>query len=182
MSFNLQSLLKDKNALYVTLFVAVTNVFAYLMFRQFDAIIFFIIIATIVSNFSKNMIIILLSAILTTNLAISIKMIGKVKEGMKNMKDDKKKKAAVETKNVKEPMSKNKNNKPKPTCSGDSCNKNKNNKEKFTQKLRPANINGDDNTDDIEDNATVDYASTLESAYDNVDKLLTSYVTNIFYK
>jgi len=94
------------------------------------------------------------------------------------MKDDKKKKAAVETKNVKEPMSKNKNNKPKPTCSGDSCNKNKNNKEKFTQKLRPANINGDDNTDDIEDNATVDYASTLESAYDNLDKLLSSDAIN----
>ena len=86
MKFDLQSLLKDKNVLYITLFIAISNMFAYLMFRQFDAIIFFVIIALFASYFSKNMIIIMLAAILSTNLAISIKMIGKVKEGFDKMK------------------------------------------------------------------------------------------------
>jgi len=174
MKFEIQSLLKDKNVLYVTLFIAITNMFAYLMFRQFDAIIFFVVVSAIASHFSKNMIVVMLSAIVMTNLAISIKIIGKVREGMAN-KDDKKKTANKAP--AKPNGGKNNKNIPKPAeCKGKNCKK-----QGFTQQLRPARINaadGDDDGDDYDSQPTVDYASTLESAYDNLDKLLSSDAIN----
>ena len=84
MNISIYSLLRDKNVLYISLFIAIVNMFMYLMFRQFDAILFFVIIALVTSHFSKNMIIVLLVSILSTSVAISIKLIGKVKEGMEN--------------------------------------------------------------------------------------------------
>lgn len=178
MKFDLKSLLKDKNVLYVTLFIAVTNMFAYLMFRQFDAIIFFGIIGIIASYFSKNMIVILLVALVSTNLAISIKMIGKVKEGLENMKE--KKKEEKKDKKNGEPVPHilmNKNKKDEPKCVGDACfAKGKGTTEKFTQQLNPARINAMSDDEDGEDDTgpSVNYASTLETAYDNLDKLLSS--------
>jgi len=161
MKFDLKSLLKDKNVLYVALFIAVTNMFAYLMFRQFDAIIFFVIIGIIASYFSKNMIIILLAAIISTNLAISIKVIGKVKEGLEGMKEEEKKKKA---KGMVSPTA-------EPKAMRKAAKKYVG--ENFTQQLHPARINAADG-DDNDSLPTVDYASTLESAYDNLDKLLSS--------
>ena len=174
MNFDLKSLLKDKNVLYVTLFIAISNMFAYLMFRQFDAIIFFIVIGIIASYFSKNMIVIMLVALVSTNLAISIKMIGKVSEGMKNMKQTVKKgNENMDTKATK-PLMQAKAANPK----GMAVNgKKKNNgKDAFTQQLNPARINAMSDDEDGEDDSSpsVNYASTLESAYDNLDKLLSS--------
>jgi hypothetical protein len=189
MKINFNSLLKDRNVLYVTLFIAVMNMFAYLMFRQFDAILFFIVIGLITSHFSKNMIIIMLTAILSTNIAISVKVIGKVKEGMENMdKKDNKMKHDKMKDGKKEKDKAMKASKPKtimdmgkkagePKCVGKECNKKK---DGFTQQLNPARINGADEDDEEEMSAhpTVDYASTLESAYDNLDKLLSSDAIN----
>lgn len=202
MKLNIHSLLRDKNVLYVTLFITIINMFAYLMFRQFDAVLFFVIIGLITSHFSKNMIIILLTAILSTNLAISIKLIGKVKEGMENKdkKNDKdkdgkknadkkdgkdkdgkknagKKNAGKNNADNKQNADKKKegmeSNEKEPKCVGSDCKKKK---DGFTQQLNPARINGseDDDQDDFDSHPTVDYASTLESAYDNLDKLLSS--------
>jgi hypothetical protein len=197
MKLNLHSLLRDKNVLYVTLFIAIVNMFAYLMFRQFDAVLFFVIIGLITSHFSKNMIIIMLTAIISTNLAISIKLIGKMKEGMEN-KDEKEEKSKKDVKDKTKDKTKdkkdikdvkNKKDTPKtvmetmtdiqkdnkePKCVGGNC-KIKKTKDGFTQQLNPAHINGmDEDEDDFSNTPTVDYASTLESAYDNLDKLLSS--------
>ena len=144
--------------------------FAYLMFRQFDAMIFFGIIGIIASYFSKNMIVILLVALVSTNLAISIKMIGKVKEGLENMKKEKKK----DKKNV-EPVPHILTDKTQPKVpKGKTSGKVK--KDGFTQQLNPARINAMSDDEDGEDDASpsVNYASTLETAYDNLDKLLSS--------
>ena len=186
MKFEIKSLLKDKNVLYVTLFIAICNMFAYLMFRQFDAILFFIVIGLIANHFSKNMIIILLIAILSTNLAISIKLIGKVKEGLEMKK--KEKKEGFETKDKKEKREKPKNateilmggKKKKEKEPKFQEIKKKASKDGFTQQLNPARINGadEDDEEEISSHPTVDYASTLESAYDNLDKLLSSDAIN----
>jgi hypothetical protein len=196
MKLNIHSLLRDKNVLYVTLFIAIVNMFAYLMFRQFDAILFFVIIGLVTSHFSKNMIIILLTAIISTNLATSVKIIGKVREGMENketkdkkdkkdVKDkkdkkdmkgmkDKKDKKDMKNKTVLESMTDNQTDEKDIKCVGSSC-KIKKTKDGFTQQLNPARIDGaDEDEDDFTDTPTVDYASTLESAYDNLDKLLSS--------
>jgi hypothetical protein len=190
MKLNIRSLLRDKNVLYVILFITIINMFAYLMFRQFDAVLFFVIIGVITSYFSKNMIIILLTAMLSTNLAISIKLIGKVKEGLENKDDkpmDKQKKTMEKQKKSMDKQKKSmdkqkktmeKQKEPKePKCVGSDCKK----KDPFTQKLNPARVNGndgDDEDDEFESHPTVDYASTLESAYDNLDKLLSSDAIN----
>ena len=75
MKLNLKSLLKDKNVLYIVLFIAVANLFGFLMLRQFDAIILFLLVGFLSTYFSKNMIIILLVAILSTNFLIGTKLI-----------------------------------------------------------------------------------------------------------
>jgi len=211
MKLNIHSLLRDKNVLYVTLFITIINMFAYLMFRQFDAVLFFVVIGLITSHFTKNMIIVLITAILSTNLAISVKLIGKVKEGMANKDETDKDKAtkanADKKKDNKNKPDKKKDNKQKaieglvsnkddaaahdkapkktakntaakePKCVGSDCKKKK---DGFTQQLNPAHINGmdDDDDDDFAFHPTVDYASTLESAYDNLDKLLSSDAIN----
>ena len=181
MNISIYSLLRDKNVLYISLFIAIVNMFMYLMFRQFDAILFFVIIALVTSHFSKNMIIVLLVSILSTSVAISIKLIGKVKEGMENKE---KKDNNKDTKNKHDKQKKNDKKKPEglklkidvvgkvPKCVGSDCKKKK---DGFTQQLNPAHIDGmDDDADDFDNHPTVDYASTLESAYDNLDKLLSS--------
>jgi hypothetical protein len=197
MKLNIHSLLRDKNVLYVTLFITIINMFAYLMFRQFDAVLFLVIIGLITSHFSKNMIIILLTAMLSTNLAISIKLIGKVKEGMENKADNKQKEDTKQTADTKQKKNKQvkkamegmvsdskdassagakKTGEKEPKCVGSECKKKK---DGFTQQLNPAHIDGmDDDEDDFESHPTVDYASTLESAYDNLDKLLSSDAIN----
>lgn len=147
MKLNLNSFLKDKNVLYVVLFLAITNIFGYLMLRNFDAIVFFFVVGFLSTYFSKNMIIIMIIAMISTNLLVGSKLLGSYKEGM-STKDKKDKKD--------------------------------NNKEKTSEPmvtLSPSNIDGsdDDTTDEIQGpKPKINYASTLESAYDNLDKLLSS--------
>jgi len=169
MKLNLKSLLKDKNVLYIVLFIAVANLFGFLMLRQFDAIILFLLVGFLSTYFSKNMIIILLVAILSTNFLIGTKLIGKkIKEGMDNKKVEKEvnsspavevnpSPAVVVTPAVVKPAI------VKPTTPST---------DKFTT-LSPANFNEGDESISTS-NGKVDYAATLESAYDNLDKMLGS--------
>jgi len=91
MKINLKSLLKDKNVLYIVLFLAVSNLFGYLMMNNLNAIVLFSLVGFATSYFSKNMIVVLLTAILTTNFLMASQLVGKkVKEGLENKKDKKK--------------------------------------------------------------------------------------------
>lgn len=64
MKFNVKSLLKDKMVLYIVLFFAVTNFFGYVLLDNYDAVITMFLVGLLSSYFSKNMIVILLSAII----------------------------------------------------------------------------------------------------------------------
>lgn len=190
MKLNLKSLLKDKNVLYVVLFIAITNLFAYLMLREFDAIVFFLVVGFLSSYFSKNMIIIMLIAILSTNFLIGTKLLGKaVKEGMTSKDDN-----ANDKKTANGNGNGNANGNGNGNANGNGTSKTdltKNDKvvpvpatevkkpsdqlkdkksEKFTT-LSPASVN---EGEDADLDSKVDYASTLEAAYDNLDKLLGS--------
>ena len=156
MKLNLNSLLKDKNVLYVVLFLAITNIFGYLMLRNFDAIVFFFVVGFLSTYFSKNMIIVMIIAMISTNLLVGSKLLGSYKEGMTNQNT--KNEHENETKTHKK-----KDNKKHPIEHMDT--------------LSPANIDGsdDDTTDEIQGaKPKINFASTLESAYDNLDKLLSS--------
>ena len=169
MKLNLNSFLKDKNVLYVVLFLAITNIFGYLMLRNFDAIVFFFVVGFLSTYFSKNMIIIMIIAMISTNLLVGTKLLGSYKEGMATKdavatKDDVATKDAVANKDA--------------VATQDATGPLKKDKKKETMTtLSPANIDGsdDDTTDEIQGHKPkINYASTLESAYDNLDKLLSS--------
>jgi hypothetical protein len=82
---NLSGLLKNKIVLYVIAFLSATNVLSYLIAGTYDAIVFFMLIGYLTTYFSKNMIIVLLTAMLTTNFLVASRYVGrKQKEAMEN--------------------------------------------------------------------------------------------------
>lgn len=83
MTFN--TLLKNKNVLYVVSFLALTNIFSYLINNNVDAVILFILIGYVTTYFSKNMILVLLVPMLTTNFLLALRTMGNnVREGLEN--------------------------------------------------------------------------------------------------
>lgn len=175
-------LLKNKKMLYVVLFFAIMNIFSYLMLKQLDAVVFFIIIGFLATYFSKNMIVILLTSIISTFLLVQINMLGSVSEGMEDkteaavdasgnkMTEEAKTETKSDTKTLTPPDAK-----PAEQITGAEREKITASKgEKFTQKLSPARYNAMDDDDMPRHKPKVDYAATLETAYDNLDKLLSS--------
>jgi len=84
MKLELKSLMKDKNVLRVMVFLAATNVLGYLLIRDFDAIALFTIVGFLASYFSKNMILILLVAMISTNFYAATRYAPRIREGMKS--------------------------------------------------------------------------------------------------
>ena len=159
MKFDVKSLLKDKNVLYVVLFIAVTNVFGYLMMHNFDAVVFFLVVGFLTSYFSKNMIVVMLTAIISTNLLIGTRGMGKTVEGMGTLGDKKGRSA--------------KDDGSKKGRYGDTGRDTELNPTPTKESMTPASASLD------EEEATgkkpkLDYAATLEAAYDNLDKVLSS--------
>lgn len=141
MKLDVKSLLKDKNVLYVVLFLAVMNLFGYLMLRDLDAVFFFLALGLVTSYFSKNMIIVMIVAMIGTNLLMSTRR--PMKEGFeeKEKTDDGKSKGSS------------------------------------SDAVAPAPASASAKEDEEEATGkkpNIDYASTLEKAYDNLDKLLGS--------
>ena len=83
MSFASQAsnLLTNKYFLYFIVFLAASNVLGYLVTNKIHAVIFFALIAFLMSNFSKNMAVVLLVAIIATNLLMANKT---MREGLEN--------------------------------------------------------------------------------------------------
>jgi hypothetical protein len=176
---DMAALLKNKNVLYVVLFFAVMNLFSYLMLKQLDAVAFFIIIGFLATYFSKNMIVILLTSMVSTFLLVQIKMLGSVQEVMEDATDasGNKIKAKTETETEEEPAKEDAKpvaTMPAPPDAVKAEAFNGKEREKFAQPLSPARFNAADDDDVPRHKPKVDYAATLESAYDNLDKLLNS--------
>jgi hypothetical protein len=70
MSFGSEAakLITNKYFLYFMVFLAITNVIGYLATNKLNAVIFFILICILAYNFSKNMAVVLIVAIVATNL------------------------------------------------------------------------------------------------------------------
>lgn len=75
-------LLTNKYVLYFVVFLTITNVLGYLMIGQLKTVLFFALSALLTSYFSRNMIVILLVALMVTNIFVSQQII---KEGLKNI-------------------------------------------------------------------------------------------------
>ena len=97
MKFNIKSLLHDKNVLYIVAFLASMNILSYLIAGNYESIVFFGVVGYLATYFSKNMIVILLISMLTTNLLLGTRMLKRNVESMTTKrKEEEKAKTAKE--------------------------------------------------------------------------------------
>ena len=82
----IEKLLQNKSVLYVVSFLAIMNLLGYLLLQNINAAMFFAVVGFLSSYFTKNMIIILLIAMISTNIYV----LGNqgVVEGMSNRRKD----------------------------------------------------------------------------------------------
>jgi uncharacterized membrane protein YciS (DUF1049 family) len=166
----MNKLINNKYVLYFVLFVSLMNVLGYIQMNNYNSLITFTLISLLTSYFSKNMIVVLGTAVIITNLLLTNNYI---REGMKSKKKNGKKseEETSEATNedasvVKETMS-SKNKKTK---------KSKKSKEVqgFQKMNQPKSVPApaDESLEDEEIGKRIDYASTLEQAYDNLQGVL----------
>lgn len=179
-------LLTNKYVLYFVFFLAITNVLGYLVMNKLNAVIFFALIGLLMSYFSKNMIVVLGVCILATNLIMANKTL---REGLENSTDTS---TPTSTTPPSTPTSTTTTT-PTSTTSPPPSNKKKPPSEDpivpipDDAPIKDMN-NMDMNKTSVEEdapqpvvdamktgnkkNSRIDYASTLEEAYDNLDGIL----------
>lgn len=177
--------LKNKYVLYILLVIAIVNVLGYLAIQDYNSLALFVVIGLLSSYFSKNMAVNLLSAIVVTSfVAVNDKVLEGFKEGNKNKKNDKKKAiakkaAATAQKAAKLAQGAKKKGEGEKCSKGDDCvsGKCENNKcakvkSPFQNNVPPSSpATVDDETDDSVGDR-IDYAATMEQAYNNLQKML----------
>ena len=190
---------QNKFVLYGSLFIVLLSILRHLANRNVNAVILMALIGLVMSYFSKNMIIVLLTAFASVFL---LEMVGsrgamegmKTKEGAENNggKDEADKEAdtdadadtaADDKKPAKKPAKKDaKKDAKKADEKKDTVNTEKGGKKNTKQgmtKLSPANYDGKDDDEDDRSGVPkgssenrIDYASTLEQAYDNIENII----------
>ena len=130
----MENLLQNKYVLYLVLFIAITNILGYLAIEDFRSLMVFIAVAALASHFSKNMIVVLGSALIGTNILYAS---SRMREGMKNNGNEKDEEAPKE-------------------------------KKKRSDKAVQEKVEEDFEVK----TPRIDYAATMEQAYDNLNKML----------
>lgn len=184
------SLATDKNVLYIMLIIAVVNVVGYLMMGNFEAVIFFAIVAYLSTFFTKNMVIVFLISILATNFL----MVSKVNyfsrlnaiEGMQNKEENTSKDAknndaaahdaaahdAAANDAAANDAAPKPSDPPKPTPT--KSKKTSGEKEGMNGKLAPANFNDDDEDEDTASpfsGTKAERNAQMERAYDSLQNI-----------
>ena len=170
MAVRMKDMLKDKRVLYVVCFIAFVNLLGYITLNNKDAVSLFLIVGLLTSFFSKNMIVICLSAMIFTNLLISLRKHGHLREGMEDKKSKPKPRprARARAKNTKE---------------GDNDDdeegmRNINEKDQTVKSISKDRARVKPSTEEIEDILTgkdptdIDTAATIEKAMDRLDASL----------
>lgn len=160
----MDKLLNDKNVLYIVFVIAILNLLGYLMVKNTEAVVFFLIVGFLTTYFSKNMIVVLMITITATSIFAASR--GRVlygKEGLKNkskkVTDDKK--DNKEDKEDKEEGNESKGKKENKDTEEDL----EEDIEEGMVSLQPAEVSTISNKKN-----RVDYAGTLEDAYKNLQK------------
>jgi len=185
---SISKLLSNKITFYVVLVLSIINIIGYLAISNFNAIIFFALIGIISRQFSNNITVVLIIALIATSLLVSTKLI---KEGMTSKKPKKVDEDEDDTKDanpnfndstkVKEAVHTLKQNDTKPKAKPVDIKKptivpSKPVKQSDSNVVVPlhnesftsANKNGK------KGGPRIDFASTLEDAYTNLDNMLGS--------
>lgn len=139
----MDKILNDKNVLYVVFVLAILNVLGYLLVLNTEAVAFFIIVGFLTTYFSKNMIVVLSIAMISTSLFNSTRT-RTVQEGMASQRKE-------STDTVKSKIQEKKQEKKQEVNSND---------------YTPQNKKSDVSTSaSAKKNNRIDYAGTLEEAY-----------------
>lgn len=193
----LKVFLKNKTVLYVVAFMAVMNLFGFLLTRNVDAVMFYIVLGLLTSYFSKNMIVVLLVAMIGTNLLVAHNKFFNFREGMSNEdnedNDDSETSDDEEVGEHEDELKKDKSkSKGKKAGKNGECKKGEikvkgecvkasgfqnMNPKKYVSGKKGDNVKPDSaEQDEIEagEKPELDFASTLEAAYDNFDNVLDS--------
>jgi hypothetical protein len=88
MKLNVNNIVKNKYVLYLVALIALFDVLGSLMRQEFSAVLFFYLSGMIAYYYTKNMTLVLGTALLATILARTMKNMAGVKEGLKNEMDD----------------------------------------------------------------------------------------------
>jgi hypothetical protein len=84
----MSDLLNNVYLLYFVVFLAVTNILGYLVTNQIRGLTFFILVSLLTFQFSKNMIVVLLVALFTTNILVAYSFIREGLENKENMVEE----------------------------------------------------------------------------------------------
>lgn len=172
------ALLKNKYILYILLVVGIINILGYLTIKDYNSLALFVIMGMLSSYFSKNMSVNLLVAIIVTSL---VAVNNKLKEGFEDGAKDKAKDALNDTmdsvndvvKNVSKKMDKTKcksdEDCPEGKCNNGECSDKKSGFKNNVPPSSPSTVDGD--SDDAV-GERIDYAATMEQAYDNLQNML----------
>ena len=173
MKLQAPAILKNKYVLYVLLVLAIINVLGYVALQDYDSLALFVAVGVLSTYFSKNMAVNLLLAIAVTSLIAVNK---RVLEGMKNKEDDEEEKPKKKAKkNKKEGMKEANNasdcNRDEDCPQGKKCNSGQC-VDTFQNNVPPSSPASVDEDDDEAVGDRIDYAATMEQAYDNLQTML----------
>ena len=161
MKMKAPAMLKNKYVLYILLVVALGNVLGYLAIEDYKSLGLFISVGLLSTYFSKNMTVTLIVAILVT---ACVAINNKVREGLENKKEEEKEgMEGEEGFKCSEGFE----------CPGKSCSSQTDCKSKagFQNNVppsTPAKVGDDDESP----GDRIDYAATMEQAYDNLSQML----------
>ena len=88
MKLNLNNIVNNKYVLYLVALVALVDIIGYLMRQEFSAVLFFYLVGMITYFYTKNMTIVLGTALVVTTLAHLIKNMVGIKEGLENESEE----------------------------------------------------------------------------------------------
>ena len=146
----IEKLLQNKYVLYIVSFIAIMNLLGYIIMKNINAAIFFSVVGFLSSYFTKNMIIIMLIAMISTNLYVLGN--SNIVEAMSNRRKEVKAKAKVKSTEA-QVQQQNSDSSPQET----------------TSSTQPeANSEPMTGLKKSKSNNKIDYAKTLTDAYQNL--------------
>lgn len=175
MNSTISKLLTNKSVLNVILVLAVFNVIGYIVVGNINAVLYFIIFAVLIRYFSKNMIIILGIPLILVNLLV---MKGNIMEGMENNTDKDENKPDENQKNI-DKLVKNTKSKPEPKTGQGLImshieNETESNNEENAAQKTGGEQQGFEPGRKKNRGYEIDYATTVEDAYDELNNILGS--------
>ena len=174
----LSKIVTNKYVLYVVAFLALFNLLGYVMVGKLNTAILFVALGFIATFFSRNMVVVLLVPL----LLVSFFSVGKaIKEGFSDSKDDSKEKEGEEEEEEEEDSKKEEKEDDTsesvlPDDSDDADNLRNNGKNGVSPVEAPSTIGKGNEHFEVgrKKGSRIDYGSTLETAYNNLNSVLES--------